>query len=485
MKQLVSKRRQPLLRTAVYSVMTVTVTITVAILTLIVLGYSFNRQDGRLEQGGLLQLASIPTGATVTLDELTLGSRTNTKATVTAGSHSVSFDRSGYRSWKKTIGIVPGQIGWINYARLIPTKTESAEVRAFPVLSGALASPQHKWLLLHQAADQPSFELANLEEDTVRYATLTLPAGSYTAPGVGMSQTFTLDSWSMDENAVLLRHTYDNDKTEWLLLDRDKPQKSLNLSTTYGVNPRRLVFAGEGNRLLFVQTDDIVRRINLDEQTLSRPLATRVDQFNAFDDKTIVFTTTADEHGKRTVGYAATDIDQPITTHTYTADGQPLYAAMKVYFNKRYLTVIHGQTLTTQTGTLPTANEKGDLKVFATQTIPTGVTRLSVSENGRFLIAELPDGYATYDLELKKYDRTTWTHQSAAQRPVQWLDEYIIWSDNGGEIRIYDFDGANQQSIMPVAEGFSAGISPNGKYLYGITKTDQGFGLSRVQLILN
>lgn len=484
MKQPVSQRRQPWTRTVIYSFMTTTVAVIVAILVLIVLGYSFNQRDGRLEQGGLLQFASTPTGATVTLDELTLSSRTNTKSTVASGSHSVSFDRSGYRTWKKTINIAPGQIGWVNYARLIPTDIKPKSVRTLTAISGSLASPGHKWILLHEAADQPVFELANIEDDSIEHTTVTLPADVYTAPAEGQPQSFAIESWSNNDNAVLIRHTYNGGQNEWILLDRDEPEKSVNINTTYGVSPTKLVFAGGGDRLLFVQTDDIVRRINLDDQTLSRPLVTHVSTFNVYDEKTIVYAAAASDGGERMVGYAAMDIPQPVIIHVYPGDGLPLLVDMATYFNKKYLSVAYGQTLTIESGDLPTAGNKGDLKQYAQLSIPEGVSRLTMSRNGRFVVSEIPGGFATYDLELKKYDKTNWAYPAAAQRTVAWLDDYIIWSDNGGHMRLYDFDGANQQTIMTVVEGNTVTISPNGKYIYGITKSDKGFDLTRAQLQL-
>ncbi|MDB5176557.1 MAG: hypothetical protein JWN75_225 [Candidatus Saccharibacteria bacterium] len=485
MQRHVSKQRQAGTRTVIYSFMTITVAAIVGVLTLIILGYSFNQKDGRLEQGGLLQIASTPTGAAVTLDELKLGSQTDTKATVDVGSHSISIDRSSYRSWKKTISIDAGEIGWVNYARLIPTKLSPQAVRTFANLSGSLASPHDKYIILNQSPDQPAFEIADLQSDTVKYVTLTLPTASYTAPAAGKTQSFALQSWSQDENAVLMTHTYDDNKVEWILLNRDDPSKSVNISATFAINPTKLVFAGNGNKLLFVQADSNVRRINLDEQTLSRPLASNIEDFNGFDDKTIIYTTLADAAtAKRSVGYAAVDIAQPQMIHTYPVDGQPLRADMETYFNKRYVSVVHGQTLTIESGTLPTPDHKADLNVFKTQIIPVGITRLTMTPNGRFVVSELPDGYATYDIELKKYDKTTWAYPATMQRPLAWLDDYIVWSDNGGQLRIYDFDGANQQTIMPVTDGFGSTISPNGKYMYGVLKTDKGFELRRVQLIL-
>ena len=158
---------------------------------------------------------------------------------------------------------------------------------------------------------------------------------------------------------------------------------------------------------------------------------------------------------------------------------------METYFNERYVSVLYGQDLTIRRGDLPTTNSGGKLELYAQVSVPSGVTRLTMAKTGRFVSVELPDGFATYDLELKKYDKTTWAYPVTTQRPLQWLDDYIVWSDNGGQARIYDFDGANQQNIMQVVEGQVVSITNNGKYFYGITKSDKGVDLSRVKLIID
>lgn len=484
MKKPLSKRSQPWARAAVYSFMTLSVVVIVALLMLVVLGYSYNQRDGKLEQGGLLQFSSIPTGATVTLDELVLGQRTNTKATVDTGSHSVSFDLAGYRSWKKTIDIAPGQIGWVNYARLVPAKLTNETLRTFSTVTSSVASPRHHYVLIHEAADQPSFELANIQDDTVRYTTLTLPQTVYTAPSEGRSQSFTIVSWSYNEDAVLIKHTYNDTQAEWIYLDRNQPQQSININTSFGVAPQQLVFAGDGNRLLFAQTDDTVRRMNLDDQTLSRPLATKVANFAVYDEKSLIYTSSAID-GKRTVGYATTDIAQPVVMSSYPADDKPLFASMESYFNKRYVSVLYGERLAITSGNLPTLTDKGNLKLYALVSVPANAQELTMSRNGRFSFIRTTDGFATYDLELQKYNKTIWAYQPQNQRPLQWLDDYVLWSDNGGYARIYDFDGANQQTLMQVAEGNAFTLSSNDKYIYGITQSDKGLSLTRAKMLIN
>lgn len=464
--------------------MTAIVIIGVTILTLVVLGYSFNQQDGKLEQGGLLQFASTPSGATITLDERELGSLTSTKATVFSGSHSVTFDREGYRTWRKTIDIKPGQIGWLNYARLIPIELKPRSVRTLPSVASALASPKKNYMIFNGAANQPVFELADIRSDTVRYTTIELPQESYTLPTVGTSHAFTFERWSDNENAVLIKHVYNGNATEWILLNRDEPEKSINITKTFAINPKKLLFAGSDGRLLFAQIGDVVRRIDLNELTLSRPLASGVADFAEYDDDTIVYTTTTDKDGVRTAGYATADSPTPQVLRTYTGKKQPLLIDMEVYFGKRYVSVLYGRTLTIDVGELPTANSKGDMERFATVTVPAGAKRLTMSDSGRFVTVELPDGYAIYDIELKKYDKVKWDKPAAVSKPLRWLDGYIIWSDNGGQLRLYEFDGANQQNIMPVVEGLAVSLSPNDKFIYGFTKTDDGIELRRVQLVL-
>lgn len=483
MKRNVSKRRQTLVRAGVYSAMTLIVIVIVTLLTFVVMGYQFNERDGRIEQGGLLQFGSIPTGATVELDGTPQSQRTNSKANVAVGSHNVEFTKSNYRTWQKTIYIKAGQVGWLSYARLVPTTIKPTSLRVFGAMTSALGSPQNHYLVLHESADQPLFTVVDMGGDTPNYDTLSLPADSYTQPSVGKTQTFTPVSWSDNEAAILIRHTYDDDKTEWLVLERDAPQNSVNITSMFTINPTNVQFAGKGDRSLFVLVDGSVRRINVDGQTISRPLATNVDNFTVYDDQTIAYATLPDEQQHRSVGYAAVDIDAPVTVATYPADGQPLLFAMSTYYNQRYVATVHGQNLLVQTGSLPTKNNKGTLTKIAAKTIGMGAAGIDMFHNSRFVVVTLASGYGTYDIELDKYDETTWTYKPTTSQ-IHWLDDFMLWSDGGGELRFYDFDGANQQNIMPVTEGFTASISANDKYIYGILKTERGYELRRAQLVL-
>lgn len=485
-KRPVSSERQTWLRTAIYSFMTLTVTVIVSLLMLVVLGYQFNQKDGKLEQGGLLQFVSQPSGATVTLDGQRLLATTSTKSTVDAGVHYVTFDKDGYRQWQKTVTVAPGQVGWLNYARLIPSDIKPEMVRRFTTVAHALASQSRNYMLLQEAADKPQFTVADIRGDRLKYASLQIPEGVYTVPGEGKTQSFVPVKWSLNDDYILVKHTYNDDESEWIMIRRDDVTKSINITSMFAVNPSAVEFASYNGKSLFVQINDVVRRMNLDEQTLSRPLATKVANFTVYNEKTIAYASTADETGKRHTGYAAIDIPSPVKLDTYDDDGRFLSVGIAEYFGKMIASTIYGTDLTVRSGAnLPTpANSANTMKIIGSRVVPAGVSKLEMSSSGRLTYITLPDGYGVFDLEFNKFDQTTLVNAGESKPDIHFLDDYTMWSDTGGQLWFYDFDGANRQNIMPVVEGLSSSLSPNGKYVYAFAPTDGGILLQRARLIL-
>lgn len=482
-----SKRRQLLARAFVYSFMTISVITIVVILMLVILGYSFNRQDGRLEQGGLLQFNSIPSGARVTIDDVMQGSLTPSKASVEAKSHSVSMTRAEYRPWQKTIDVTAGGIGWLSYARLMPNTISTDPLRVFPQVTAAVASPERKWIAIQEDATSPAITLVNIESATPKYTTMTIPSSLITPAQTNTPQSFSIDSWSDNENYLLVKRTYDTDKTEWIVIDRANPDQSVNITTTFAIAASKIIFGERGGRDLYAQTDTIVRRINIDNQTLSGALASNVAEFSVYDQSTVLYTTLPNptDNNQRTVGYIEQGMNQAETIRSYPAETTNLHIAFGRYFDKRYVAITHGTSLDLLSGTLPRGTTESSLRSEMSHTLASDNVRLTLSRNSRFVVAQDANGYTTYDIELKKTDTTVFKAPATIDKPLQWLDDYSIWSGRGDVLRFYDFDGANQHDIMPVVEGLDVTLSGDNKYVYGLTRTDDGIAFQRGRLILN
>lgn len=473
---------------AVYGLMSISVVGLVAALVLVMLGYQFNRNDGKIEQGGLVQFDTMPGGANVTIDGANFGTQTPSKTTLSSGSHFVTMNRSGYKTWQKPIDVVAGSVLWLNYARLIPNDLTPKNVADFATVTSSVSSPDDKWMALKDDPTTPTILLTNLGQQEIKVATLMLPEASYTKPAKAKNQSFTLVAFDPDSRYVLVKHTYDKSKSEWLVVDTQNPSATKNITTLLDVDTETVVFSNDNSRILYVLINDDVRKLDIDSATLSRPLVRDVAEFGLYDRSTITYVTKPDEKTKlRSVGYYTDGAAKSRTIKTYPADAKvSLRLAIGKYFNDAYVAIAHGDTLEIFEGDLPYSDNEGTsaLDTVASLTIPGGADYLSIKTNGRFIVAQHGATFTVYDLELKKMT-TTKLKDGAVAGELSWLDGYTVLGDQGGMLRLYEFDGANQQEIMPVVSGQSVTLSPSDKYIYGITKEKNAYHLTRAQLILD
>lgn len=465
--------------------MVVAVVSIVAILVLVIQGYRYNRYDGKLEQGGLVQFDSKPSGATVTVDSATLANKTASKVTLTAGSHTISMSRDGYSSWKKDVVVKPGSVLWLNYTLLFPNSPTITTTTHYDAVGSALASPDHKQFAVIAKADMPEVTLTSLNDDKPQTAKLTIPATAYTVPSTDAAQSFALLSWDKDSHLLLMRHTY-GDKTEYLSFDT-RDSKTHNLTAELGIEIAKVVYSlGDSNVLYALTTTHELRRLNLSAATVSGPLVANVEDFSTNEERVVTYQTLADDKGMRSVGYVSSGGSKVKTIASYPAnEAGSLKAVTGNYYGDHYVVILRDTTLEILKGDLPSSDS--DSTVSLTQ-----VASLSITGGGEYLgfapgndrIVYVAKGtkIVTYDLELKT--SATTTVQNALTRDVQWLDSYHMFAigQNG---YYYDYDGANSQLFASNTLDFPAVLSDNGKYIYYFTSSESGPVLQRVKLTMD
>lgn len=484
-----SKRKQLIQRLVVYGLMSLSVLVLVTLLVFVMLGYQFNGNDGKIEQGGLVQFSSTPSGASVGIDSKYLGTQTSARTTMTAGPHFITMNKTGYRQWQKSVAIVPGSVLWLNYTRLIPTTLKPATVATYTALSDTNVSFDHKWLAVKEDPATPVIQMEDISRTTTKASTLELPAASYTAPSEGRTQSFVIAQWDPSSRYLLVKHTYDDTKTEWLVVDIQHVADTKNVTTLLGFDASNVIFSNTNSNVLYGLVGQNLRKIDLGSVTLSGPLVTNVAEFSLYQNSTIIYTTLLDPTTHtRTAGYYSDGADKARTVRSYADNGQvPLRLAFGSYYRDTYVGIAYGDEVEVLTGDLPRsdATDVSTLHAVTTMTVPGGVLDLSIMTSGRFVVAQTASGYVVYDLELKKTTTTTLKGPAVTTEKLHWLDGYIAWSDRDGTLRTTEFDGANQQDIMPVTPGFSVTLSPDGTYLYGFAKTADGkYDLQRVRMIL-
>ena len=475
--------------TATYAAMVVAILSLVTVLVFVILGFRYNGDDGKIEQGGLVQFATQPTGATVAIDSIPFGARTATKATLAAGSHSITMNREGYQEWRKSVSVVPGAVLWLNYARLIPQKMEAEKIAAFSTISSSVASPNRDYMIASTDPALPELELADISDTQPIMTKLALPQDLYTHPTEGKTQHFSVVEWDKDNRFVLVKHTIDGTpRIEWLMVDTRTIAESKNITRLLNIDSSEMRFSRDSSQALYALTQGDVRKIELGAATLSRPLVSNVAEFDLYRDTGVTYVTNLDPETKqRAVGYVLDADTEPRHLRVYSDDGTtPLHIDIGEYFSDVYVAIAYGAKVSIVTGNVPkTAAEFNAMDRVATMDLANTVNRLTIITSGRFVVAEMNDSYAVYDLELKRQTVTPLKGSSQAGRQLEWIDGYMPWSDRDGMLRLYEFDGENQHDIIPVVSGQAVTLSRNGTYLYSVGKTADGQSqLQRVRLIL-
>ncbi len=473
--------------TLVYTLMVLSVAGLVALLFFIMSGYRFNRYDGKVEQGGLVQFDTKPGGADIWVDQAHLGNKTPTKITVTAGTHTISMWRDGYHEWRKNVVVGGGTILWLDYARLVPKILQELTVIPDTKPSSSVASSDSKQLAYVMDATQPVVSVVNLDTDTPKAENITIPATVYTAPAANEASTFTVDSWSNDGRYLLIRHAY-GQKLEWLTLDTNGSHDAVNISALFSIETNDVQFSLSDASILYLLTSaGELRRGDVKAGTLASAMVSNVESFSQFDNSTLTFVTKVDALTKnRSVGYVTSGASAPRLVRSFADDGATAVRfAIQRYYNQNHFVIAYGTQVDILTGDLPSSDVKNPaaLETLATFTVAGGVSEIIPSpDSHRFVMLRSDTGVSVYDLELKQVGRVEFSRPIG----VMWTDEFHYATvAAGGAVRLYDFDGTNGHDLLTSSIGGAVAMTPNGKYFYGFTTGQATPELTRVKLLTN
>lgn len=475
-----SKRRQIISRVAIYSLMTTGVILLVTFLVFVMLGYRFNRDTSTIEQGGLVQFASSPTSANVTIGKAKLSGTTPSKITVNPGNYNVAMSRAGYLPWKKNVDVKSGEVLWLNYAQLVPNRITTKQQTRFTGLSSALSAPNGDRYALIEDASKPVITFADVTGDTPKLTSITLPAGVLPT---GKTPTFSLSKWANDSDRLLVDMTYDN-TVERLLVDRRDAQKTVNVSRDYMSDIAEVMFdPRSSDRLIIRNTKGELRTVNTADDTLSSVLASSVSYMSLYGNDAILIVQSEPEGGQA-VGYISLGSDK-VRVIKRIASNEKTFVALSDYFSDPYLAITVGSQLDVyKLRPLPSSQSDGSISMtrLFTTALPAPADHLSIRTSGRFVLAQYAGGIQVYDLELAKQSITTFKAPITGE--LRWLDKYHFYVTDGQQLEVMEFDGANPHRITSLSTGFDAVQSDNGKFIYSINAAEKGFVIQRSQMII-
>lgn len=463
-----------------YTLMVVAVLLISIVLVLLMLGYRFNRYSGTIQQGGLVQFISQPSGASIKVGDIILAKKTRSKITLTPGDYLVTMQKTGYRDWKKNVTIKAGAVLWLNSARFVPNDPKTAPVLTMKTLDSI--STRGNVIALLQDKLTPTVTMVDVSGDTPKTENITVP-DSVLASKVAAG--YTLGDW-LSDRYILMKRTISG-ASDWIAVDTDSPKDSTVIASSKSRNPLEVTSDPRSSGAVLIRYSDgtVASQSISSQEFVDLPLKSVASMTS---DGNTLFYTTAPRNGQVSTGYLTLGDDQSRILRTYETD-KAVRISSGHYFSTRYIaTSVGTATYIEQVESLPSSDDQGSQITslpFKTVMTPSPVSFSSFKANGRFVVLQQSDSLTTFDIELMRQSDTPIADAKKLSLQLKWLDQFHFWSDANGYLRQYEFDGTNQTDVVKVEPGFSASYSSNGRYLYTIGKTSTEYQLQQTKMILD
>lgn len=479
-------------RTLVYTIMTLMVIGLIVVLLWHNFGYQFNSKDLKIEQNSLVQYDSFPRGAQVSIDGNAFN-LTQTKGLIVPGQHQFTMKLNGYEPWQKTLDIKAGTVTHLVYARMIPEKKEATNLKEYPVLESAKFAPGGRFMAgVGVVNGTPKLFWGDVRSyNNPKFTETDISTQHLAQYDVATTKhQFAIAEWDFAGRYVLLKHIYtpegSDSKIQWLRFDRDNPKEMIDVTNIASVDILDAHFIGtNGNELYVLQNGGHVRQMNVAGASLSRPVLSGVQSFVLYGSETIAYVGT--EANVKVAGVWKKGWEQ--SRIMYRAASAQTDDVVKIkaskYFNKDTVVVTVNDTAQIYRGDLrPPTEDSEAVKKFLNSVKKVAFGRtikdLTLNSDGRMVILKDETGFVNYDIE-----RETISPVIALDAPseLKWLDEFYVWRrDASGKLLIQEFDGTNAHTLTPVAAGYDAALSPDGKYLYSFVSDGDKLILSRLKM---
>ncbi len=409
----------------------------------------FVTSDGSIEQMGLAQIHSIPTGGTVTLDGTTLFSRTNLTRSMAAGEHEIKIARDNYDTWSKKIKMHSGMLMRLYYPRLflLNRKAEKVLNMGEPMVYSV---SRNKMNILVAEKESTTWNLLNIRGDEVQTTKLNL---AKVLPGVEKSKfggTVEIVEWSNDGEFVLIKTLVDK-KSEWILLNLKDVEKSLNLSKTFGLEFERVEMVDNSAGQMYALENGHLRKINTGDQSISRVLLDEILDFNN-DGLDVIFVKREVENKvkKKQIGtYRDGEKDGVILATV--ADEVAAKAAISEYYGEKYMIFVMDDKISVLYGAMPSYREEApqSVDILGLKTLVSELKLKVVPQNlelgveGEYVVMRKAGQFMVLDLDMGDL----YEYEPGTER-LGWLSDGMMYGVINDGLEIWDFDYTNRRTLV-------------------------------------
>lgn len=458
-----------------YALMTIGLILATLILVMLAYGFGFDRK-GQVTQSGLVFVSSTPTGASIWINGEKQSDNTNTRLLLQSGRYTLRVTKEGYTDWQRSIIVNGSVLERFDYPMLIPKDLTTTEVAAFESsIAFASQSRDRRWLVVQQPSSVNQFVLYDLNERADQPSSLTVPAAILTEPS--STQSWEQVEWSTDNRRVLLLRTYlaastKTPVTEYILLDREKPAESVNVSTTFSLGPSdvRLIDGKYDKYYVLNPANQRLSSVSL-EDTSPRTVINGVVEYKSYGEDKIVYVASVAENERLTSvrfkdGDKTYRIRDDITARGvylleiaqhdgawYLAAGEQSENRIPVYKNP-----VDSLRQLPNDPLVPVQVLKVQKPVY-----------IAFSANTRFIMATGGQNFYTYDIKNDKgYQYTATQPLDAPQVSARWMDGYRLAYISGGKLVMFDYDYINQRTLQSADPAFLPFFDRDYEFVYSL-----------------
>lgn len=244
--------------------------------TLIILhysGYSFSK-SGVITRTGFVTVTSSPVKANVFLDGKQLKGQTYMRLDIPVGAHDFVVRANGYQEWTRNLTIEPSGVYWLDYILLYPKNLTPYALQNLPnyqqvrPLRGQDSLMGYNW-------DSTNLDISLIDLKNRSNDNITPNHFSEADLSLGFGDKITsLELMKIDrtEKSMLFKINTESG-SNLLFYDTEKPNKILNISKKYSINPDKVDFTYDDyHQIHYVDTENNLRILNLETDSISKPL---------------------------------------------------------------------------------------------------------------------------------------------------------------------------------------------------------------------
>ena len=409
-------------------IMVLVVAITVVVLAFIVSGYWLNA-DFEVERQGMLQIDQ---------ESLSWLSVTNTSKVLSSGEHTILLTKDGYDTWSKTVNISEGLLYRLHYPRLFLLNRSAEPVLDIGATNRIVVSPDHTRAVL--ANNTSEWSLVELGSESLKQSMLDI---SNLFPGITVNEDthkglFSGEiinaNWDSAGSHLLLKIKI-ADIVEWVILDVDNPDRSINISKEFGADFDHIeILDRSANHLLAIRNHNL-HRIDLSNKSVSAVLVENIITFDHLGNE-IIFSAQYDINSSEPEGYYIGSLKGDNEISELKQFAMPIKVVVNKFYEDTYITALSGNNVV-----IFQYDGKG-CKENLHQTLSFSPDQIKVGYHGEFIIFSRDNTIATLDMESNSVREWATDGENFG-----WLDSDMIYSVHDASIIVYDYDGLNRRVL--------------------------------------